>query len=67
MILLAKIVIQPGFMLRLRRMASSQEPPKAKPATPEISKKSKGMTRKGFGELIKRAFNPSAPKPAPKS
>jgi len=48
-------------------MASSQDQPKPKPAAPEVVKKSKGMTRKGFGELIKRAFSPSAPKPAPKS
>jgi hypothetical protein len=47
-------------------MASSQEPPKPKPATPDVAKKSKGMTRKGFGELIKRALNPSASKPVSK-
>ena len=33
------------------------EKPKARP------KKAPGMTRKGFGELIKRAFTPDPPKP----
>jgi hypothetical protein len=48
-------------------MASTNEPPKPKPPTPEVLKKPKGMTRKGFGDLIKRAFRPDAPKPSPKS
>jgi hypothetical protein len=30
------------------------------------SVKKGGMTRKGFGELLKRAFNPGAAKPDPK-
>jgi hypothetical protein len=38
-----------------------------KPLTNEPLKKSPGMTRKGFGELLKRAIFKSAPKPAPKS
>jgi len=59
-------VISPPLMLLFRRMASSQEPQKPKPLTPEISKKPKGMTRKGFGDLIKRAFRPDVPKPSPK-
>ena len=36
--------------------------PKAK----HLPKKSPGMTRKGFGQLVKRAFTSRAPKPAPK-
>lgn len=45
-------------------MASSKDQPK--PVTADVPKKPKGMTRKGFGELIKRAFNPPPAKPAPK-
>jgi hypothetical protein len=59
-------VISPPRMLRLRRMAISQGPPKPTPQTRDALKKPKGMTRKGFGELIKRALNPSASKPVSK-
>jgi hypothetical protein len=49
-----------------------QSEPATKPLTPkseaeELLKKSRGMTRKGFGALLKRAITPHAPKPAPKS
>jgi hypothetical protein len=47
-------------------MANSQGPPKPTPQAPDALKKPKGMTRKGFGDLIKRALNPSAPKPVSK-
>jgi len=49
-------------------MTSSDTPLKPLPeTTEEIVKKSKGMTRKDFGNLLKHAFAPPAPKPAPKS
>jgi hypothetical protein len=38
-----------------------EEPP------PAAKKPSKGITRKAFGELLKRAIRPDAPKPDPKS
>jgi hypothetical protein len=47
-------------------MAISQGPPKPTPQAPEAPKKSSGMTRKAFGDLIKRALNPSASKPVSK-
>ena len=33
---------------------------------PETEKKMKGTTRKAFGDLLKRAITPPAPKPSPK-
>ena len=35
--------------------------------TADKPKKSAGMTRKRFAELLKRAIAPAAPKPTPKS
>jgi len=34
---------------------------------PETEKATKGITRKAFGDLLKRAITPHAAKPAPKS
>jgi hypothetical protein len=34
---------------------------------PAAKKPAKGMTRKAFGELLKRAIRPDAPKATPKS
>ncbi len=34
---------------------------------PETEKATKGITRKAFGDLLKRAITPHAVKPAPKS
>jgi hypothetical protein len=36
------------------------------PAAKVLPKKSSGMTRKGFGQLLKRAFTPADPKHAAK-
>jgi hypothetical protein len=36
------------------------------PEAKQLPKKSTGMTRKGFGQLLKRAFTQQAPKAAPK-
>jgi hypothetical protein len=48
-------------------MASTPDQPKPKPDAPDAAKKPKGMTRKGFGQLLKRAFSPEPAKTAPKS
>lgn len=44
-------------------------PTKPKPLSPlpETQKATKGITRKAFGDLLKRAITPHAVKPAPKS
>jgi len=45
-----------------------EEPEATKnPKLPPATDKRKGITRKAFGELLKRAISPRAPKPAPKS
>jgi len=48
-------------------MSSPNEPTKTTPKTEEDAKKSKGMTRKAFGNLLKNVLSPPAPKPASKS
>jgi hypothetical protein len=40
--------------------------PKPLKPLPETEKKMKGLTRKDFGNLLKRAITPHAPKPSPK-
>jgi hypothetical protein len=54
------------------RTETDRPAPEDKPIAPGTEtktplKKSHGMTRKGFGELLKRAFTQPAAKPAPKS
>jgi hypothetical protein len=43
--------------------ASKDDPIAPRPETKKRAKKSAGMTRKAFGELIKRAFTQDVPKP----
>jgi hypothetical protein len=43
------------------------KPPTREEPTPAAKKPAKGMTRKAFGELLKRAISPDTPKTAPKT
>jgi len=43
---------------------SKDDPIAQRPETKSRPKKSAGMTRKAFGELIKRAFTQDVPKPS---
>lgn len=47
--------------------STNDEPSIPKPVPDELRKKLPGMTRKGFGQLIKRAFTQADPKSHPKS
>jgi hypothetical protein len=47
--------------------ATNDKPSVPEPGPEKPLKKSSGMTRKGFGQLIKRAFTQEAPKSPPKS
>lgn len=50
-----------------KRDQPATKPLTPKPETEELRKASRGMTRKGFGDLIKRALNPPASKPVSKT
>ncbi len=54
-------------LMKPRTSEPATKPFTPKPETKELLKKSSGMTRKGFGQLLKRAITPHAPKPVPKS
>ena len=60
-----------GEVCDAEAMQTDREQPATKdePIAPEakqLAKKSTGLTRKGFGRLLKRAFTQQAPKPTPK-
>jgi hypothetical protein len=45
---------------------ATEGPTKPLKPLPETEKKMKGLTRKDFANLLKRAITPHAPKPSPK-
>jgi hypothetical protein len=60
----AQMAVYDGAMKPQTEPATKPLKPKEEPG--ELQKKSRGMTRKGFGEMLKRAITPNAAKPAAK-
>jgi hypothetical protein len=59
--------MEPHLSTNGDQLATNDKPLVPGPGPEKPLKKSPGMTRKGFGQLIKRAFTQEAPKSPPKS